>query len=71
MDKTIRRVTDLEEQEAENYCYWQNRSVGERLIAVCELSDAAYAFAAAFTGVPVHDDKGFQGSSTSSRQERG
>jgi hypothetical protein len=71
MDKTIRRVTDLEEQEAENYRYWQNRSVGDRLIAVCELSDAAYAFAAAFKGVPVHDDKGFQGSSAGIQRERG
>ena len=48
MDKTIRRVTDLEEQQAETYRYWQSRPVGERLIAVCELSQAAYDFAASF-----------------------
>ena len=46
MDKTIRRVTDPEEQQMETYRYWQSRPVGERLIAVCELSEAAYAFAA-------------------------
>ena len=40
MDKTIRRVTDLEEQDAETYRYWQTRPVGERLAAVCELSAA-------------------------------
>jgi hypothetical protein len=34
MDKTIRRVTDLAEQEAENYRYWQSQSVGDRLVAV-------------------------------------
>jgi hypothetical protein len=60
MNKTIRRVTNLDEQEAETYRYWQSRPVGERLIAVCELSDAAYAFAANFKGAPVHDDQGLQ-----------
>jgi hypothetical protein len=44
MDKTIRRVTDLEEQQNETYRYWQSRPIGERLLAVCELSEAAYAF---------------------------
>jgi len=58
MDKTIRRVTDVDEQNAETYRYWQSRSVGERLIAVSELSQAAYAFAASFKGAPVHDDQG-------------
>jgi hypothetical protein len=64
MDKTIRRVTDLEEQEAETYRYWQSRPVGERLIAVCELSEEAYAFAQGFKGAPAHDDEGLQGSSS-------
>ena len=54
MDKTIRRVTDLEEQEAETYRYWQSRTVGERLVAVCELSHAAYSFAADFNASPAH-----------------
>ena len=66
MDKTIRRVTDPEEQQAETYRYWQSRPIGERLIAVCELSEAAYAFAADFKGVPGHDAQGLQGSSSPS-----
>ena len=57
MDKTIRRVTDLEEQEMETYRYWQSRPVGERLVAVCELSESAYAFAADFQRRSVHDDE--------------
>ena len=66
MDKTIRRVTDFEEQQAETYRYWQSRPIGERLVAVCELSEAAYAFAADFQGAPAHDDQGLQRSSASS-----
>jgi hypothetical protein len=58
MDKTIRKVTDLEEQQAETYRYWQSRPIGARLIAVSELSQEAYAFAAAFKGVPAHDEQG-------------
>ena len=50
MDKTLRRVTDLDEQQAETYRYWQSQSIGARLIAVSELSQEAYAFAAAFRG---------------------
>lgn len=57
-DKTIRRVTDLEQQQAETYRYWQSLSVGDRLSAVWDASEAAYAFAAAFKGVPVDDAKG-------------
>lgn len=71
MDKTIRRITSTENQEIENYRYWQSRSVGDRLIAVCELSEASYAFAAAFKGVPAHDDRGFQGSSPRVQRKRG
>ena len=63
MNKSVRRVTDLDEQKAETYRYWQSRPVGERLIAVCELSEAAYAFAADFKGAPAHDDQGLQGPS--------
>jgi hypothetical protein len=58
MDKSIRRVTDLDEQQAETYRYWQSRPVGERLLAVRELTEAAYAFAADFKGAPAHDDQG-------------
>jgi hypothetical protein len=64
MNKAIRRVTDFDEQQAETYRYWQSRPVGERLVAVCELSEEAYAFAEGFKGAPAHDDKGLQGSSS-------
>ena len=64
MDKTIRRVTDLDEQEAESYRYWQSRPVGDRLVAVCELSETAYAFAADFKGALADDAQGLQGSSS-------
>jgi hypothetical protein len=60
MDKTIRRVTDTEEQQAEAYRYWQSLSVGERLSAVWDASEAAYAFAAAFKGAPVHDEREYE-----------
>jgi hypothetical protein len=55
MNKTVRRITNSEEQDAETYRYWQSRPVGERLVAVCELSQAAYSFAADFRGVPGDD----------------
>jgi hypothetical protein len=44
MDKTIRRVTDLKEQRAETYRYWQSRSVGDRLNAVWDATVESYAF---------------------------
>ena len=71
MDKAIRRVTGLEEQEAETYRYWQSRPVGERLAAVCELSEAAYAFAAAFKGVPADADQGSERPLTRFQRKRG
>ncbi len=49
-DRTIRRVTDPEEQQAETYRHWQSLTVGERLTAVWDASEAAYAFAAGFRG---------------------
>ena len=70
MDKTIRRVSDPEEQELETYRYWQSRPVGERLIAVCELSQAAYEFAAAFKKGSIDADKGLQGSPSPTECER-
>ncbi len=60
MDKTIRKVTDLEEQKAETYRYWQSLPVAERLAAVCELSEAAYAFKDSFKGVAADADRGLQ-----------
>jgi hypothetical protein len=58
VDKTIRRVAKLEQQQIETYRYWQSLSVGERLSAVWDASEAAYAFAAAFKGIPVDDAQG-------------
>ena len=55
-DKTIRRVTDLKAQRLETYRYWRSQSVGDRLSAVWETSETAYAFAAAFKGSPLHDE---------------
>lgn len=66
MDKTLRRVTDVEEQQAETYRYWQSRPIGERLLAVCELSEAAYAFARDFRGASPNDGQGLQGSASPS-----
>lgn len=54
MDKAIRKVTDPEEQQMETYRYWQSQPIGARLEAVWEVSEAAYAFSAAFRGSPVH-----------------
>jgi hypothetical protein len=44
MDKTIRRVASIEEQNAETYRYWQSRPLSERLLAVWEVTAAAYTF---------------------------
>jgi hypothetical protein len=63
MDKTIRRVTSLQEQQAEVFRYWQSRSIGERLKAVCEASESAYAFAAAFKKAPDEPDQRLEGHS--------
>jgi len=54
-DKTIRRVTQPEEQQSETDRYWQSVPVGARLSAVWEVSAAAYAFAAAFKRTPHND----------------
>jgi len=70
MDKAIRRVADPEALELETYRCWQSRPVGERLIAVCELSDAAYAFTASFKGVPAHDDEQLQGPPSQTERSR-
>jgi hypothetical protein len=42
MDKTIRRVTDFKEQQAETYRYWQSRPVAERMEAVSEIIRDVY-----------------------------
>lgn len=42
MDKTLRKVTDFDEQQAETYRYWQSRSPAERFEATWELSRDLY-----------------------------
>ena len=42
MEKAIRRVTDLREQAAETYRYWQNRTAAERMEAVAEIVRDVY-----------------------------
>ena len=42
MDKTLRKIADVEEQRAENYRYWQSVSGGERMSATWEMSFEAY-----------------------------
>lgn len=53
--RTIQRVLDPSRQELETYRYWQSLPVGDRLTAVWDVSEAAYAFAAAFKGAAGHD----------------
>jgi len=42
MDKTVRKVTDHAELEAETYRYWRSRSPAERYQATWELSVDQY-----------------------------
>lgn len=70
-DKTIRRVRDPQTQQAEAYRYWQGLSVGDRLTAVWDVSAAAFAFAAAFRGVPVDDAQRSQRLITRIQRARG
>jgi len=42
MDKAVRRVTDLVEQQAETYRSWASRSASERCQATWELSRDTY-----------------------------
>ena len=43
MDKTIRRYTNFDDMKADEYRYWQSRPVHERMDAVEELNQTAYA----------------------------
>ena len=43
MDKTIRRVTDLTAQRRDTYEYWRGRSAAERMNAIAEIVQTAYA----------------------------
>ena len=60
LNKTIRKFKSHQEQQAETYRYWQSLPIGDRLSAVWEVSAAAYAFSAAFKGVPANDAQGPQ-----------
>jgi hypothetical protein len=42
-NRIIRKITNPEDQDAENYRYWQRLPIGERLAAICELTEAAYS----------------------------
>jgi len=42
MDKTVRKVTDPVEQQAETYRYWQNRTSSERMNATWEFTLEMY-----------------------------
>jgi hypothetical protein len=43
MDATLRRYTSFDEMKADEYRYWQNRPVHERMDAVEEMTRTAYA----------------------------
>jgi hypothetical protein len=51
------KVTSREEQEAENYRYWQSIPVRDRLAAVCEVTEAAFAI----RKIDRHAHKGLEG----------
>jgi hypothetical protein len=57
MNKTIRRAADPHEQQLETYRYWQSLPIGDRLTAVWDASEVAYAFAAAFKGLQFNDGR--------------
>lgn len=56
--RSIRRVKDPEQQQAETHRYWLSLPIGDRLGAVWDVSEAAYSFAAAFKGESVNDAEG-------------
>ena len=43
MDLTVRKFKSLDEMKADEYRYWQSRPVWERMDAVEEMVEAAYA----------------------------
>jgi hypothetical protein len=52
MDKTIHRYASLDAMKADEYRYWQSRSVQERMDAVSELTLTIYAMKGAPPDVP-------------------
>lgn len=55
MDKTVRKVGSLAEQQRETYSYWQSRSDAERMNATWQLTLELYRM----KGV-VPDEQGLQ-----------
>ncbi len=54
MEKNLRKVTDLVEQQAETYRYWQSRSSSERFEATWELSRDLYTQYYRQRGIPEY-----------------
>jgi hypothetical protein len=52
MDKTIRTYDSFDDMKADEYRYWQSRTVAERMDAVAELTLATYAMKGAAPDVP-------------------
>ena len=67
MDKTISKVTDPRQQQAETYRYWQSVPVGDRLTAVWQASVDAYAF----KGVRFDDEQRSERTLTRVQRTRG
>jgi hypothetical protein len=70
-DKTVRRVTDAEQQQAETYRYWHSLTIGDRFSAVWDVSEAAFTFAAAFKGNRTNDAQGSERTLTRIQPPRG
>jgi hypothetical protein len=51
MDQTVRVFANLKEMKAEEYRYWQQRPVHERMAAVAEITLSAYGLKGS-TNVP-------------------
>ena len=54
MDKTVRKVTDLVEQQAETYRYWHSRPSSERFEATWEISREMYTAYYRQRGIPEY-----------------
>jgi len=69
--KTVCRVIDAEQQQAETYRYWHSLPVGDRFSAVWDISAAAFAFAAAFKENHTNDAHGSERAITRIQRSRG
>jgi hypothetical protein len=67
----ICKVTNAEQQQAETYGYWHSLPVGNRFSAVWDISEAAFAFAAAFKGNHPNDAQGSERTITRIPRSRG